>query len=180
MKALIVLAFSLVFSSAALQAAECPAYLEGQYRQLHSSDSVDLCDLLAGKDALIVNTASHCGFTPQFKALEALQQQYSDRGLVLVGFASDDFKQAAKTEEEAATICYTNYGVTFTMLAPTAVTGSEANDVFQYLGANSKQPSWNFNKYLLDGKTGAVQHFGSRVKPDSKVLTEAIETLLQQ
>ncbi|BFM19291.1 glutathione peroxidase [Gilvimarinus japonicus] len=179
MKTSIALAVLLGLSVSAVQAADCPAYLEGEYRKLHASDNANLCDLLAGKDALIVNTASHCGYTPQFKALEALHKQYADQGLVVVGFASDDFKQAAKSEEEAATICYTNYGVTFTMLAPTAVTGDKANDLFAYLGAQSEQPGWNFNKYLLDGETGNVQHFDSKVKPDSEALNEAIEALLQ-
>ncbi|WP_049722779.1 glutathione peroxidase [Gilvimarinus polysaccharolyticus] len=179
MKISIALMVLLGFSASAIQAADCPAYLDADYRKLHASESIHLCDVLAGKDALIVNTASHCGYTPQFKALEALHNQYAERGLVVVGFASDDFKQAAKSEEEAATICYTNYGVTFTMLAPTAVTGAEANDLFEYLGRQSEQPGWNFNKYLLDGETGSVQHFGSKVKPGSVELNKAIEVLLQ-
>lgn len=179
MKASIALAVLLGFSASVVQAADCPAYLDGEYRKLHASESINLCDVLAGKDALVVNTASHCGYTPQFKALEALHKQYADKDLVVIGFASDDFKQAAKSEEEAATICYTNYGVTFTMLAPTAVKGDEANGLFEYLGQQSEQPGWNFNKYLLDGETGKVQHFDSKVKPDSKVLNDAIEALLQ-
>lgn len=170
---------ALLLSATLATASECPAYLDGEYRQLHTSESVNLCDALAGNHALLVNTASHCGFTPQFKALEALHQEYAPQGLVVMGFASDDFKQAAKSEEEAATICYTNYGVTFTMLAPTAVKGGQANTLFSYLAEQTQAPSWNFNKYLLNGKTGKVQHFGSRVKPDSDTLTAAIEALLQ-
>ena len=69
--------------------------------------------------------------------------------------------------------------MTFTMLAPTVVTGDKANGLFEYLGEQSEQPGWNFNKYLLDGQSGQVQHFDSKVKPDSEVLNEAIETLLK-
>lgn len=179
MKTSMALIVSLAFNGALAQAASCPAYLEGEYRKLHSTENANLCELLAGKDALIVNTASHCGFTPQFEALEALHQEYAEQGLVVVGFASDDFKQAAKSEEEAATICYTNYGVSFTMLAPTPVTGEQANGLFAYLGAQSEQPGWNFNKYLLDGETGEVQHFGSKVTPDSDELKAAVKAVLQ-
>ncbi len=159
-------------------AEECPAYLQGEYRKLHSADSVSLCDLLQGAPALVVNTASHCGFTPQFEALEAVHQKYKDQGLVVVGFASDDFKQAAKSEEEAATICYTNYGVSFTMLAPTGVRGEQANTLFQWLGAKAEQPGWNFNKYVIDPKKDSVTHFSSKVKPNSEELTDAIEAAL--
>ncbi|WP_020210734.1 glutathione peroxidase [Gilvimarinus chinensis] len=156
----------------------CPPQFQGEYRKLHSSDSVSLCDLLQGAPALVVNTASHCGFTPQFKALEAVHQQYKDEGLVVVGFASDDFKQAAKSEEEAATICYTNYGVSFTMLAPTEVTGEQASALFKWLGGQSEEPSWNFNKYVINPKDGSVTHFSSKAKPDSSALRSAIEAAL--
>ncbi|UTF59300.1 glutathione peroxidase [Gilvimarinus sp. DA14] len=169
------LALVLPLSSVAEQ---CPKHLQGEYRKLHSAESIDLCDLLQDAPALIVNTASHCGFTPQFEALEAVHKKYQGQGLVVVGFASDDFKQAAKSEEEAATICYTNYGVTFTMLAPTAVTGDEANAYFNWLAAQAEEPGWNFNKYLINPKDGSVTHFSSKVKPDSEELTEAIEAAL--
>jgi len=95
-----------------------------------------------------------------------------------VGFASDDFKQEAKDEEEAAGICFLNYGVTFTMLSPTHVKGEEANPLFKALAEQSKPPKWNFNKYLV-GKDGKlVEYFGSMTKPDSPELAAAIETLL--
>lgn len=177
MKPFVVTALLLAFAGTA--AAECPDYLEGDYRRLHASDNVNLCELLDGKTALVVNTASHCGFTGQFEALEAVHQDYKDEGLVVVGFASDDFKQEAETEEEAATICYTNYGVTFTMLAPTVVTGDQANALFAYLAEQSEEPGWNFNKYLLNTKTGDVTHYDSKTKPDSDTLTKAIEAALE-
>lgn len=156
----------------------CPDYLSGEYRKLHSSSLVNLCELLNNKPALVVNTASHCGFTKQFEGLEALHQKYQEQGLMVVGFASDDFKQAAKSEEEAATICFTNYGVSFTMLAPTEVSGDSANTLFAWLAEQTEEPSWNFNKYLIDPKAGSVEHFGSTTKPDSDKLTRAIEAAL--
>ena len=82
----------------------CPAFLNQEFRKLHSSESVNLCKAFAGKPMLIINTASHCGFTPQFKGLEAVHEKYQKRGLVVVGFASDDFNQEAKDEAEVRDI----------------------------------------------------------------------------
>lgn len=160
--------------------AGCPDYLQGEYRKLHSSDNVDLCKLVENKVTLVINTASHCGFTSQFKGLEALNKQYRDKGLVMVGFASDDFKQEDDDEGAAAGICFLNYGVTFTMLAPTHVKGDEANTLFKYLNAESGAPKWNFNKYLL-GKDGKViKHFGSMTTPDSASLKKEIDAALAE
>lgn len=158
--------------------AACEPQLQGDYRKLHSTDSVSLCSLVENKVTLVVNTASHCGFTKQFKGLEALHKRYKDKGLVIVGFASDDFNQEDKDEGNAAGICFKNFGVTFTMLAPTHVKGAEANTLFKYLGAESGEPKWNFNKYLL-GKDGKViQHFGSMTDPDADSLKKAIDEAL--
>jgi glutathione peroxidase len=94
----------------------CPDYLQGEYRKLHSKKMIDLCEVVKDKKAiLVVNTASHCGFTSQFEGLEALNQKYQDKGLVVIGFASDDFKQEDADEEKAADICFVNFGVKFTM-----------------------------------------------------------------
>ena len=157
----------------------CPAYLDRDFRKLHSSQSVNLCKAYAGKPLLIVNTASHCGFTPQFKDLEAVHQKYKDRGLVVVGFSSDDFNQEAKDEAEAADTCFLNYGVTFVMLAPQHVKGPDANPVFRELARQTQAPDWNFNKYLVrrDGKV--AQYFDSRVTPTAQPFGEAIEKLLK-
>jgi glutathione peroxidase len=166
-----------VVSAATPQAQACPAFLDHDFRKLHSSQIVNLCKAFAGKAMLIVNTASHCGFTPQFKGLEALHSKYKDRGLVVVGFASDDFDQEAKDEAAAADTCFVNYGVTFTMLAPQHVKGPEANTVFQELARQTQAPGWNFNKYLV-GPDGTAQHFDSKVTPDSAQLVGAIEKIL--
>jgi glutathione peroxidase len=124
---------------------------------------------------LIVNTASHCGYTPQFKGLEALHRKYQARGLVVVGFPSDDFNQEAKSEAKTADVCYVNYGVTFTMLAPSLVTGAKGNPVFSELNRRAGEPSWNFNKYLVGADGKSVQRFDS----DAPQLTRAIEQLLR-
>ncbi len=167
-------------SAFAAESVACPAFLDHDLPKLHSKDTVNLCDFAAGKPMLVVNTASHCGFTGQFKGLEALHERYGKQGLVVVGFASDDFNQEAKTEEEAATICFKNFGVTFTMIAPSPVTGANATPVFAHINQQAKAPRWNFNKYLLNAKGDVVESFGSTTSPESKSLTQAIESVLQQ
>jgi glutathione peroxidase len=159
--------------------ADCPTYLDQTFRKLHSSQSVNLCKEFAGKPLLIVNTASHCGFTPQFKGLEAVNAKYKGRGLVVVGFSSDDFNQEAKDEAEAADTCFLNYGVTFTMLAPQHVKGAGANPVFKELARQSQEPKWNFNKYLVSADGKVAQYFDSRVAPDSPEFQAAVEKLLK-
>lgn len=158
--------------------ASCPEFLDHEFRKLHSSESVNLCQSYGGRPMLVINTASHCGFTDQFEGLEALHQQYKDKGLVVVGFASNDFKQEADSEAEAAEVCYVNYGVSFTMIAPSHVKGEQANPVFAELARQTKAPSWNFNKYLVDGSGTVVEKYGSMTGPDSKKLNKAIEALL--
>jgi glutathione peroxidase len=176
--AALVLVAGLLFGSE-VTAGQCSAFLDHDFKKLRSEQSVNLCEAYAGKPLLIVNTASHCGYTPQFKGLEALNQKYRARGLVVVGFPSDDFKQEAKQEAETAEICYINYGVTFTMLSPSVVTGRNANPVFKELARKSSEPSWNFNKYLVSADGKVVQHFDSNVTPDSAQLNQAIGQLLE-
>lgn len=166
-----------LLASASVSAA-CPAYLDHDLRKLHSKDTVNLCEAFEGRPLLIVNTASHCGYTKQFGGLEALNKQYGERGLAVVGFASDDFRQEAKDEAAAADICYKNYGVTFTMIAPSSVKGDDANPVFTELNRQAGKPSWNFNKYLVDRDGNVVERFGSNTRPDDAALTSAIEQVL--
>ena len=158
--------------------ADCPSYLDQDFRKLHSKEVINLCDLSRGKPILIINTASHCGYTPQFKGLELLHQKYRDQGLQVVGFPSDDFRQEAKDEEKAATMCYINYGVTFTMLAPSRVRGENANPVFRELAKQTQAPRWNFNKYLVDRTGKVVQYFGSETTPGSPTLEQSIKGVL--
>jgi glutathione peroxidase len=157
----------------------CPAFLNQDFRKLHSSESVNICKLSAGKPMLIVNTASNCGYTPQYKGLEAVHAKYKSRGLVVVGFASNDFNQESKDEAKSAEICFLNNGVTFTVLADTHVKGAEANAVFKELNKQSTEPKWNFNKYLVTADGKVSQYFDSKVTPESEQFTAAIEKVLK-
>ena len=170
------LALLILFSAPIL--AECPADFNHDVKKLHSKDSVNVCDLFnQSKAMLVVNTASHCGFTKQFSGLEALYKQYGDKGLVIVGVPSNDFYQEEKSEEGTARVCYQNYGVSFVMTEPARVKGAEASSIFKYLNVKTEAPSWNFNKYLVL-PTGEVEHFGSRVKPQNSALETAIQKAL--
>lgn len=166
-------------ASAQDKAGACPAFLDHDFRKLHSSQNVNLCKEFAGKPMLIVNTASHCGFTPQFTGLEAVHDKYKSRGLAVVGFSSNDFNQEDKDEAKAAEICVQNFGVSFTMIAPTSVKGPNANPVFKAINAQSSEPKWNFNKYVVSADGKSVQYFDSRVTPDSPEMIAAIEKVLK-
>jgi len=170
----------LLFLGAAPSAAQatCPETLDHRLRMLRSSEQIHLCERFAGRPLLIVNTASHCGFTPQFRGLEALHRRYGGRGLGVLGVPSDSFRQAAKDEAEAAQVCYVNYGVTFTMLAELEVVGARAHPLFAALAREAGPPSWNFNKYLLDADGRVVARFDSTVEPMSEELTSAVERVL--
>lgn len=165
---------AILFSSISGNAyAACHELLNFEATKLRSSEVINFCDAYEGKALLVVNTASQCGFTPQFKGLEALHQKYQDK-LAIVGFPSDDFNQEYSDSEKISDVCYINYGVTFTMLEPSSVKGSGANQVFKTLAQRTGQaPAWNFNKYLISADGSEVQHFVSSVKPDSaKMITE--------
>lgn len=159
---------------------ECHDLLDFSATKLRSKTQIDFCQAFAGKAMLIVNTASQCGFTPQFKGLEVLHEKYGD-DLAIVGFPSDDFNQEHDDSKKVADVCYVNYGVTFTMLEPSRVKGDDANTVFKKLASQTgQQPEWNFTKYLVsaDGKT--VKHFDSSTKPQSDELIQQIELLSEK
>ncbi|MEE9100098.1 glutathione peroxidase [Pseudomonas nitroreducens] len=171
------LALSLLLPLAA-QAADCPALLktQGELPKLRSKDVLDLCELYAGKPLVVVNTASHCGFTPQFKGLEVLYQKYKGQGLEVLGVPSDDFKQEDADAAETAKICYGNYGVTFNMTSVQHVRGDEAIPLFKDLSAQADQvPRWNFFKYVVDRQGKVVAEFSSLTKPDDPELQAAVE-----
>lgn len=168
----------LMMSSATWADETCPAFLDYDLPRLHSDETVNICQEAAGKTLLVINTASHCGFTKQFTGLEAVHKQYKDKGLYVVGFASNDFNQEAKSEAEADKICRKNYGVTFTMVAPSPVKGDIANPVFQELNKQAGEPSWNFNKYLVSKDGTVIEHYSSWTSPDSNKVKKAIEASL--
>ena len=153
----------------------CPEFLNTEMRKLSSKDTVNFCESYAGKPMLIVNTASNCGYTPQFTGLEQLHQDYKDKGLVVVGFSSDDFFQEENDEADAAAVCFEKYDVSFPVMATTSVRGRNANPVFQGLGEAKGYPRWNFNKYVVSGSGEVVAKFGSGVGPDSSELRDLID-----
>lgn len=170
----------LSFANSASAADQCADYLNQDLRKLRSSETVNICKAYAGKPLLLVNTASHCGFTPQFKGLQALHEKYQDKGLVIIGFPSNDFNQEAKDEAETAEVCYINYGVKFTMLNESSVKGDKANPIFKELAKQTAAPAWNFNKYLIKPDGTVVKHFDSKVAPDSAEMTQAIDKVLAE
>ncbi|WP_105167517.1 glutathione peroxidase [Pseudoalteromonas sp. T1lg23B] len=159
-------------------ASECDDFTNVELRKLRSEDTINLCQF-KNKPLLIVNTASNCGFTDQFTGLEELHKTYQDKGLVVLGFPSDDFFQEENDEKDTAKVCFINYGVTFNMFATSAVRGDDANPIFQYLNEQTSSPNWNFYKYLVSADRKQVTRFNSRTKPLSKELTSAIEKALQ-
>lgn len=127
---------------------------------------------LKGKKIMIVNTASKCGLTPQYKDLEAIYQQYKDKGFVVVGFPANNFaSQEPGTNEEIAAFCQLNYGVTFPMMDKISVKGKDMHEVYQFLTQKSKngledsEVGWNFQKYLLNEKGELEKVISSRTLP---------------
>jgi glutathione peroxidase len=159
-------------------AADCPAWLNQTKRLLHSDKTKNLC-AYSGKPLLIVNTASNCGFTKQFKALDALYREYQPQGLAVVGFSSNDFHQEEADEAQTAKVCFANFGVSFDMYAPIVVSGDDADPLFKELARQGGGfPRWNFYKYLVDRNGVVVERFSSVTAPDSKAMRAAIEKVL--
>lgn len=161
--------------------ATCSPLLHQRFNRLQDEAPQDLCQY-AGKVALVVNTASYCGFTTQYEGLEALYAKYQARGLVVLGFPSNDFgKQEPGSSKEIADFCYNTYGVKFPMFSKTSVTGARANAFHAALiKATGKSPEWNFHKYLIDRNGRVVKSYASQVTPDDKSLITDIEKALAQ
>lgn len=163
----------------------CPPALDFTMKNIEGKE-VNLCDY-KGNVLLVVNVASRCGYTPQYKGLEALNQKYREKGLRVLGFPSNDFgAQEPGTDAEIKAFCTSNYGVTFDMFSKITVKGPNKHPFYQYLtsgGGDEKlagEVRWNFHKYLIgrDGKLRAV--FPSSVEPLSAELTQAIEAALNE
>jgi len=133
-----------------------------------------------GKVLLIVNVASKCGFTPQYKGLEALYKKYQDQGLQIVGFPSNDFhQQEPGTEQQIVEFCHSKYGVTFPLYAKIDVKGDNKAPLYKYLTEGDHpgkgEVTWNFNKFLVDRHGNVVAHFDSKVTPETPELVSAVE-----
>ena len=164
--------------SSVAQAASCPALLNHTFPRLQDEKPQSLCQY-SGKVILVVNTASYCGFTSQYKGLEAVYSQYKDKGLVVLGFPSNDFAQEKGNNQDIADFCESTFGVKFPMFTKTAVTGDAAAPFFKQLAQDPGQrPKWNFYKYLIsrDGKT--VKSYGSMTGPQDKGFVSEVEKLL--
>lgn len=158
----------------------CPAMLQHTFLRLQDEKPQELCQY-AGKVLLVVNTASYCGFTDQYKGLETLNAKYKDKGLVVLGFPSNDFGgQEPGSAKQIADFCSNTYGVKFPMFAKTSVTGSAANPLFKELAQQtSSVPRWNFHKYLVDRQGKVVGAFHSETTPEDTRLIAAIQKALK-
>jgi len=133
-----------------------------------------------GHVVLVVNTASKCGFTPQYAGLEKLYTDYKDKGFFILGFPANDFgHQEPGTAQEIATFCSTKYNVTFPMFEKVVTKGDGQSPVYQFLTTGFPPPSWNFCKYLIDPNGKVLQFFPSKVTPESKELRDAIDAALK-
>jgi glutathione peroxidase len=157
----------------------CPELLNYSFNRLQTGKPESLCQY-RGKVVLIVNTASYCGYTHQYEGLEALYRKYKSRGLVVVGFPSNDFGgQEPGSNKEIAEFCRLTYGVEFPMFEKSSVTSIKTNPLYAELLARTGQsPKWNFHKYLVDRDGKQVTSFGTRVEPDNSDLVGALERML--
>lgn len=160
-------------------AGPCPALLDREFNRLQTGKAESLCKY-RGKVLLVVNTASYCGYTHQYEGLEALYRQYQDRGLVVLGFPSNDFgAQEPGSNHEIAEFCRLTYGVQFPMFEKSSVTSLKTNPLYADLAARTGQtPRWNFHKYLIDRNGNPAGTFASDIEPDSRQLLVPLEKLL--
>jgi glutathione peroxidase len=168
----------LLSASFAMPAAACPALFDRTLNDIREQPR-SLCEY-AGKVVLVVNTASQCGYTPQYEGLEALQRKYRDRGFVVLGFPSNDFGgQEPGSNQEIAAFCVNQYAIDFPMFAKSSVRGDGANPLFADLArATGSAPRWNFHKYLVARDGRETLAFATKVDPRDPALAAAIERLL--
>jgi glutathione peroxidase len=181
-KYLIAMAFIVCVGVAGWTLASAPAgVLDLEYRPLAGKAPVNLAQQHGGKVLLVVNTASKCGFTPQYEGLEALQQRYAAQGFSVLGFPSNDFRgQEPGSEEKIQEFCTLTYGVKFPMYEKVVVTGPHATPLYQRLAqASGSAPAWNFHKYLVSRDGRVVGNWPSRTEPQDPALVAAIERELK-
>lgn len=176
------LAVAALLGLSALALAAGGGLLDRSYRPLAGKTPVHLGKTYRGQVLLVVNTASKCGFTPQFEALETMHARYKPRGFAVLGFPSGDFMgQEYADEKQIQEFCTLTYGVKFPMFQKVHVSGDEATPFYKAMAeASGEAPKWNFHKYLIgrDGKVAAS--FGSRTKPDAPEVIAAIEAALRK
>ena len=170
--------FAVLAPTANAETATCPPILQHTFPRLQDEKPQALCQY-TGKVVLVVNTASFCGFTPQYKGLEALDSKYRSRGLVVLGFPSNDFSQETGTNKEIADFCESTFGVKFPMFAKSSVRGAEANALFKELAqASGTTPKWNFYKYLISREGKVVESYSSMTSPDDRAFVRDLERQL--
>jgi glutathione peroxidase len=164
----------------ALPALASQALLDHSYRRLAGKERVNLGQAYAGQVLLVVNTASKCGYTPQYEGLEALHARYKDRGFAVLGFPSNDFLgQEPGSEKQIQEFCTLTYGVKFPMFEKVHVKGRDATPLYKRLAAETgTAPGWNFHKYLIDREGRVVASFGSKTTPEDPALRAKLEALL--
>lgn len=168
----------LLWSSNSVLGANCPDFYNHQLTTLQGK-KVNLCEF-QDKPILVVNTASKCGFTPQFESLERLYAQHQAKGLLVLGFPSNDFKQEPNSNKEIRDFCKLTYSVKFPMMAKSSVTGATANPFYQQLIQRTGQaPMWNFYKYLILPNASEVYVFSSDVRPDSAEVLSKLKPYLK-
>lgn len=174
----LLLGLSAVQAQSAPTTTACPALLQHSFPRLQDEKPQSLCQY-QGKVLLVVNTASFCGFTKQYQGLEALDARYRARGLVVLGFPSNDFAQESGSNRDIADFCENTFGVKFPMFAKSAVRGHDANPLFRQLAAQSgTTPKWNFYKYLIGRDGRVVAAYSSLTSPEDPGLVRALERQL--
>jgi glutathione peroxidase len=181
--ALIVCDFSTAHSTTSISnqiATSCPRVLQHTVQRLQDEKPQALCQY-AGQVVVVVNTASFCGFTPQYKGLEALYAKYKDRGLVVLGFPSNDFSQEPDSNAKIADFCENTFGVKFPMFVKTTVRGADALPLYKQLAEISgTTPKWNFYKYVIGRDGQQIKSFNSMTGPQDKSFVQEIEKQLAQ
>ena len=179
--AAVIVGFTLISTTRMVQAQtdSCPSVLQHTFKRLQDETPQDLCQY-KGKVVLVVNTASKCGFTKQYEGLEALFAKYQTKGLVVLGFPSNDFgKQEPGNSKEIADFCFNTYGVKFPMFVKSSVMGDDVNPLYtQLIKATGTTPKWNFYKYLIDRNGKILTAYPSITTPENKTLLSDIEKAL--